>query len=227
MTRRQGGVWLGRHTLHGITAGLRTLYFSTWSYPAQTSLPSSSVRASGRWGLERGRNADTAVAILASEQTSAIRQIARRHPHAYRDAVCALHTLQHLRLRVTGTQVVCGIPSLGLGTYVDIKCMDTHTYETVLIEQKTGYHNETWTYTNGPMAHEMQTFVNSPLNQAFLQLAVSCFLFEQTYRQRVARAYVIRICETGTSYHLLPDTMRRLAPSVVQRLSQYYHTTRR
>lgn len=223
--RRSGGIWLGRHTLRGITTGLRQLYFASWSYPSSSGA-STSVRASGTWGLERGRNADTAVAILASEQHAAIRQLARRQPHAYRDAICAMHTLRHLRLRLSGTQVVCGIPSLGIGTYVDMKCTDLQTYETILVEQKTGYHHTSWLHATGQMAHELRAFSNCPLNQACLQLAVSCYLFEQTYRQRVARAYVIRIYDSGTSYHLLPDEMRRHAPIIVHRLAQHYRASR-
>lgn len=123
--------------------------------------------------------------------------------HSYTEKVWS--TMHKLCLVPVATETVVGSSEMGVGTAVDIECRDTRTGEIVLVELKTNY-KERNRCTGKNMQFPFQDLTDSALNQHFLQLLLTYYLYTKTFvNRRVARSYLFRVDEKGVDVDRLPD----------------------
>lgn len=195
----------------GITKKLSALFWPDYRYTQSERSCLYDKTRQGAKGLQRGREGDSAVSALVRKQT------VRVSASSARDASLVMRAVGALGLRARDTQVYVRVPELRIHTWIDIAAVDGNG-DVVLVEQKIGYNNGSWETGNASMRHELAFCTNSPLNQAFAQLAVSCFMYEYSRRTRVKAAYVIHVSDRGVGWHILPLKFRVHAEAVVRRI---------
>lgn len=194
------------HTLRGITSRLSSVFWPTYRY-AETERGDGARKG----GLRRGREGDRIVTAIVD------RVCVRASAQSARDGALVLRALRANGWQPERTQVHVHMAPLGLHTWVDILAK-TKGGGVVIVEQKIGYHNGSWRAGNDAMRHELGFASNCPLHQAFAQLAVTCALYEFTFRKPVKVAVVVHVSNAGVAWHVLPDAYRKCALSITNRI---------
>jgi len=212
----------------GLLDTLKAACYRDYSFRKARSAAGTPAALKVRTGLARPSHGRNRGRVVHQQVRVAINAGGVRAVHAlYRSmtpqAAALFRSFDLKRLEPVYAEFADYYEQLSLASAIDLMCVrrdpETGRESLVLLEVKTGYDNGFRSGT-GPLkapASLKSKYNNSPLNQAFLQLAFYRKMIERNYPTvRLGSAYVVQLLSSGAVvYHRLPEDIVRASDELL------------
>lgn len=202
-----------RKFLKGLTPLLKKCFWPDYEYiESKYKVVGESGLNSPGDGMKRGTLVHSQLEDYGNKTST--KQFASSNPILHPYTKKAIQFMREFSLKPLFAEFPVGDNSKKVGTALDMVVVDTQENIKIL-EWKTGLNNYILRASGnmkGPRFLK-ETYSNSPLNQAFVQLLFSVIFFEQTTGRTVGNssngdfAYVVNINEEGVVYYKLPSDL--------------------
>lgn len=196
-----------RKFVKGLTKVLAKTFYSDYEYIANQYQPTNSSGLSNpHEGLRRGRIVHEQLQDYGNKTST--RKFQKMNPKLHEYSRNAIAWLLKYDLEPLFSEFPVADQTLSMGTAVDMVCSDQED-NLVLIEWKNGMNNYIHRGSDKMQGPFEQPVVNSPLNQAFLQLCFTKLFFLASTGIEAKHCFVVNMNEEGVTHYELPDSFWR------------------